>query len=401
MNGGGRVLRRLWGVLAALLLCTLILQQPQSAAANSAPPRWSGDKGAMLLPGSSNQVHVKSETLTFDMADDLAGALVTARYQMENRGGALSDFAVVFVVDDAGANAVESLKATWNGTALAVTEASPQAATDAQAKEMEQAWGALDLVIDPVTGEQYSTKDFFGQGGLRFAQFKLNVAAGESGTLEVQYKHAAARDRSRHAHDLYHYQYLLSPAKGWASFGPLEIRVRNLTEKAAYFKSNLPFQAENGEYVARFDGLPQQNLTFGVMSRKGLFLGSADTGLYYLMAFLIFLVAAGLVGWLFGWVFGAIRQRGWAVASAIAAGLVLGGILDVLLAFGIMALFPALSNDGYGVPVVAFGELLLGVPVTMVFAGVKAARRNRARNAASGLEPAQGTGMGAGTGTGV
>jgi hypothetical protein len=357
-----------------------LVQAPVPAAANSAPPSWHGDKGAMLLPGSSSQVHVKRETLTFDVAGGLERALVTARYEMENRGGALPDFAVVFVVEAAGETAVKSLVASWNGQPLASGEVVPQGLTAEQMQQMEQSWGALTTVIDPVTGEQYSSKDFFGNNGLHFAGFKLNLAAGATGTLEVQYSHTAARDRSKHAHDLYFYQYLLSPAKGWASFGPLEIRIRNLTQKQAYFSSNLPFQFEGGEYVARFDGLPQENLSFGVMSRKGLFLGMADTGPYYLISFLLFLVAAGLVGWLIGWLFGSIRNRGWAMAGSIAGGLVLGGILDLVLAFGMMALFPALTGSyGYGGVFLAFGEMLLGVPLTTVIAGILGSRRNRAK----------------------
>ncbi|HLN65026.1 MAG TPA: hypothetical protein VK464_26190, partial [Symbiobacteriaceae bacterium] len=169
------------------------------------------------------------------------------------------------------------------------------------------------------------------------------------------------------------------PARSWASFGPLDIQVK-LPEKA-FFRSNLPLTEQNGEYRAHFETLPQENLVFGVMSRQGLIGEMADTGPYYLIAFVLFMVLAVGLGWALGYLAGGMRTRGWAIGLAVLLGLVAGGVGDLLLSFGSHLLFGALRNDSYGSVIIVFVQWVPGMLVTTVVAGGKAARRHRARTA--------------------
>ncbi|HYG57453.1 MAG TPA: hypothetical protein VD902_05240, partial [Symbiobacteriaceae bacterium] len=224
---------RRWGFWPAVLVAVCLVFLPVTALANSAPPQWHGDKGGVLVPGTSGEIHVLGEELRFDVEDSLATAQVSARYEMANRGPAVGEFPVVFVYQGTGS----AVKVTWNGQPL---EAAPVLLDEQAAAATRAAWTAMDTVVDPVNGEVYSSADFFGHDELGFVQFALTMGAGETGTLEVSYKHTAAEDRTRHAHRLYHYQYLLLPAKGWASFGPLEVRVKAPGAGAAFFASTIP-----------------------------------------------------------------------------------------------------------------------------------------------------------------
>lgn len=375
--------RQLRVLLMALLMIGLAAG---GALANSAPPLLRGDTTGVLLPGSSNQMHVKREQLRFDLVKELDQAKVTARYEMENRGGALSGFPVVFVVQQ-GYGIQEPLKAIWDGKPLNVAPVATEQLNAEQLRQMATAWTAMDVIIDPVTGDQYSNKDFFGPKNLQLFQFKLDVPAGASGALEVKYTHHAAEDRNRHAHWIYHYQYLLLPAKGWASFGPLEITVKPAGGDL-YFASTLPLQLEGGEYRATFPGLPDQNLAFGVMSKQGLVGNMADPAPYYGFSFVVLIALAVLVGIGAGWLSARVRRRGWAIATGVAAGAVVGGFADMLLAFGVLALLPALRDQGYSNAFVGIGQFMVALPVTMVVAGVTAAIRHRRRWAAAAARDA-------------
>ena len=363
-------------LMAVLLIAQLSGLGQESALANSAPPRYDGGKSGVLLPGESSQVHVLNESLSFDLAESLSAATVTARYTMENRGEALRDFPVLFVIQDRdGYEGERPVTVTWNGQMLPVTLLGEQEAAGAKAEEVRQAWGAMEATFDPVTGAFY-TEPFYGTPGLSYLQFPLNLAAGAGGVLET-YHHAAAEDRTRYAHRLYHYHYLLSPAKGWASFGPVEIRIKAPGPKQAFFGANLDFTYIDGEYRAELPGLPDENLAFGVMSREGLIGGMVQPGPYYWMAFVILLAAAWLVGQGFGRLAARLRiqSRGWVIGIGVLGGALLGGLVDAVLVPLIFALFPALGGEGYGLAIIGFIQWFVAVLVTIITAGVVAGRR--------------------------
>lgn len=370
---GCRLLRSAYFLLTALLVGLL----PFTAAANSAPPRTLGDTGGPLLPGTSDQVHVLSERLSFELEPDFQAARVTARYELENRGGDLAGQPFVFVIQAAADDL--DVTATWLGAAVPVEEVDPAQFSPAEVQEMESAWTTVDTWIDPVSGEPYGDREWFGSVGLRYYRFAVDLPAGAAGELQVAYTQSGARDRTLHAHPVYHYQYLLLPARGWASFGPLEIRVSALAWAHYYFASNLDFRQENGQYVANYQGLPEENLAFAVMDRSGILFGLTQPGPYYWMGFAILLALAGAIGAGIGWAAGFIPHRGWAIAAGALAGLLLGGFLDLLLAVVVLQTFPPLRSQSYGLYLVGIGQGLAGAVLTAVVAGWFARRRAAGR----------------------
>jgi hypothetical protein len=353
-----------------VLVTGLLLLTAAPAAANSAPPRWAGDKPGVVLPGSTSQVHVTGETLRFVLADDLKTADVTAHYDMENRGPALTGFPVVFVIQDVAAGD-RTVAVTWNGQPVTAAPISQHELSAAQAEEMNKAWTAMDTVIDPVTAQRYDFNSF-GSAAMRYVQFALDLPAQGKGALEVSFQQAAGTDRTRHVNEIFHYQYLLLPARGWASFGPLEIAVKAPPAAQFFFASTLPLQRQGDEYRATLPGLPEENLAFAVMSRRGLIGGLADPGPYYWMVFGLALIGAALVGYGLGRLARRIRTRGWAVAVGMLAGVLVGGILDLLIVFGLIGAMPALGNQSYGNVFVGVGQALVAIVVTTVVSGVTA-----------------------------
>jgi len=362
----------------AVLLFFLIGLAPVRALANAAPPRYVGDAGGPLLPGHSDQVHVLHEALWFHLHPDLRFADVRAVYTLENRGPALFGQPFIFVAQSSGDDL--KLAATWEGASLPVEEVDPEQFTPGELEAMEEVWTRVDTWLDPVTGEFYDPDVVAGQGGLRFYRFAVDLPAGGVGKLEVGYQHRGAYDRVRHVHPVYHYQYLLQPARGWASFGPLEIRVTLPAEINTYFASNLDFEREDGAYRVQLPGLPDENLTFAVMDRAGILFGFTQAGPYFTMAFAILMVLAAAVGVAFGWLTHRLPRQ-WAPLAAAAAGLLLGGLLDIVLAAYVLKAFPALREQSYGLYLEALGQGLVGAVVSTVAAVVSSRRLSQRRGA--------------------
>ena len=363
-------------VAVGLLLCSFA----GVASANGGPSAMPGDKGGVMLPGATDQVHVTGEVLRFDVADDLKTAAVTARYAMENRGGELRDFPVVFVWQNGHRGGVAP-SVTWNGQPVASRQLDTAGLTQLQMQQMARDWFAMETLIDPVTGATYQHDQYAMNDLMGYLVFALNMAASSTGTLEVSYTQTAAWDKSRYTHEVLGYQYLLLPAKGWASFGPLVIRVKAPGPDGTFFASTLPLRWEGGEYRGEFPGLPEQNLAFSFMSRKGIIGRVAKSGPYYWFSFVLVLVGATLAGLGIGRLCGRLRSRAGAITSGVLAGFVVGGVLNLIMVFGFMALIPALDRSGYDYLFIGIGQLLVAVPLTTALAGIYAAKWQRRRSA--------------------
>lgn len=366
--------------LAMLLLLLMIVAAPTSALANAGPPRYVGDTGGPLLPGESAQVHVLREDLQFHLRPDLRYADVIASYTLENRGPALSGQPFIFVVQALDDDL--ELAAAWEGIRLPVEEVDPAQFTPGEREAMAEAWTRVDTWLDPVTGEFYEPEVVAGQTGLWYYRFFVDLPAGAVGKLEVSYQDGGAYDRVRYVHPVYHYQYLLQPARGWASFGPLAIEVTVPEGIDIYFASNLEFQREEGAYRVQLPCLPDENLTFAVMDRAGILFGLTQSGPYFGMGLAILLVLAVGVGLALGWLTHRLPRK-WAAGAAAAAGLLVGGPLDVLLAVFILRCFPALREQSYGLYLVGFADGLLGAVASALAAGLSAWRLSQRRAARS------------------
>lgn len=370
---------RLWRPALLLALTLMTVLWPAAALANSAPPRVLGDTGGPLLPGESDQVHVLKESLSFDLNADFTAARVVARYELENRGPAIDGQEFVFVVQEHEKDL--NLAVSWRGQPVPVERVDPEQYTPEEQQEMESKWTTVDFWMDPVTGERYGDKTFFGQAGTQYFRFAVDMPSDVSGELVVSYSQAGANDRTLHVHNVYHYQYLLLPARGWASFGPLEIRVSAPEGSRYYFAANLGFRWEGGAYVAELPGLPEENLTFAVMDRRGLLFGLTQPGPYYWMGFAIVLLLAAAVGLGMGRLAARLPSRSWASPVGALGGLVVGGALDVLMAAFVLGSIPALREQSYGLIFAGVGQGLVGAVVTAIAAGYTAQRTWRRRDA--------------------
>lgn len=366
--------------LSLLLAVALLLMTAGGAHANSGPPRWTGDKAGALLPGRSSTIHVAQEHLRFAMAESLAETQVTARYLMENRGNQPEQVELIFVIQDWGPGWLQASDPTFtlDGERLTSVPVPSEALPEAAQREMAAAWGAESQVIDPVTGERYDLDPYGGgDGRLLYHQASFPLAAGERKELAVSYYQQAGFHKNRYAHPIYHYQYLLLPAKGWASFGPLEIEVVAPPASKAFFRSTLDFTYRDGAYRASFPTLPEQNLTFAFMSRAGMIGGLVTTGNYFLLAFLLLLPLAVLVGIGLGQLTGRIRSAGWARFVAVLAGLLLGGLIDLALLALLYSLSPVIRGAGYATLFIGVLQLFLLAPISAVAASVAGGRLHR------------------------
>jgi hypothetical protein len=121
-----------------------------------------------------------------------------------------------------------------------------------------------------------------------FLLFHLDFAPGQSRAVTVRYEQRATEDRSARVNTTYRFVYLLSPARRWASFGPLDISVR--APPRVDLTASLPLRRDGDAYHASLPTLPDGELTISTMSRDGLWFGWSDPAGYWALV----LAAMGL-----------------------------------------------------------------------------------------------------------
>jgi hypothetical protein len=205
--------------------------------------------------------------------------------------------------------------------------------------------------------------------------FHLDFAPGQRRAVVVRYEQQAAVDLAAHVNPTYAFDYLLSPAKRWAGFGPLEISVR--VPESVRFSSPLPFRREDDAYRADLPGLPDGELRFEVMPRKGLWFGMTDTGGYWAILIAAMALTALGVGVATGRR-GSPRRRWPRVALRLLGAGLLAATCNVAVLVLLTSAFPPHGlGFGYGG---LFGGLLLlvlSVPAGAGASGVMASLRAR------------------------
>jgi hypothetical protein len=199
--------------------------------------------------------------------------------------------------------------------------------------------------------------------------------------VTVQYQHRPTEDLAAHVNPTFTYEYLLSPARSWAGFGPLEITL-HLPEKTR-LSSPLPFRVEGDRYRARLSELPEGELRFEVMSLRGLWFGMADPSRYWVILTLLVALATFAVGRAAGrrW---ARRRPGWRRGLLHLMG---SGLLAVAANITVVVLMGAVFPNralGFGYDPF-FGSallLLLSAPI-----GVVVSFAAQARVARRGADP--------------
>lgn len=301
---------------------------------------WSdGDRAGMLEPADDTAIRVDSEDLAFVVAPDLSRADVTATYRLTN-GPEAADVEVAFVVVHGdGASGIESASVTIDGERIP---------TGIDRQGRQERWSTL--------GEPRK---------LAWITFRLAMAPSASRTVQVHYTQAAGSNMRTAANTVFTYDYLLSPAKHWARFGPLHLRVE-LPPETELRSSSVPLDA-NGR--ADLPSLPGGELTFEVMSRKGLILGMTKPRNYWLLlALVLALVTIPSARWL-----GRRLPRGLAhLAVGAAAGAWNGALLAV-----VTPRFPPFAlGFGYDVLSGTFAMIVLFSVIAMAVSTHSAPRRS-------------------------
>ncbi|MCL5677524.1 MAG: hypothetical protein M1602_06675 [Firmicutes bacterium] len=261
--GSRRGVHAALAVIALTAFCTLASAAP--ALANGLPLGALGVAvGGAICPAENTPLAVVHEALLLDLRSR-DGSHVRATYRMRNDSGQAVQIPVGFPVPMNTGGQGEPI-GTWpevrlDGTELAVAAAQQPVALAAGEGYLNPAW------LDPFTGETY-VPPYARQPRLVFAAFTVDFAPGQERTLQVEYGTHPAFDTSRFVGNASRLDYLLLPARHWASFGSLDVEV--LAPKDRTLRASLSLrQTEPGRYTAAFDGLPEQNLSVYLAPGRG------------------------------------------------------------------------------------------------------------------------------------
>jgi len=352
--------RWMWLALSISLLFSLLisLASARTAHANMARSFWPGDKHGPLMAEGPTDVRVDSEELSFKLTADLSAADVTATYHMTNGGAAASSGEVAFVHvigEEMKGDPQELLppRITVDGAAVefrAITDPDQQAARSST-------WTKLP------------------NQGLGWLVFTLDFAPGQKRVVEVRYPHVASRELAEHVNPSFTYQYLLSPAKSWASFGALRLRVQ-VPAQTELLSSTIALQRNGDVYQADLTGLPEGELMFEVSSQRGLWLGMSSFSSYLRLVALVLALITVPLAWFGG--------RSWRRArpEKATAWMVIGMALLVLFLAGAVVIGTAelaprhAFGFGYEGSFVLLSYVFLAVIASMVLTAISARKRS-------------------------
>ena len=211
---------------AWLGLCLLVSVPSHPVEANGLPVTLQHSPSAMIVPNANTGIEVLAEELTFDFRSSAPSdtlPLVTAKYQLKNRLPKEEQLQIAFLYLEQA----NDLRVTWNGQEIPLTVSGPDFPEGWLPPQGLASSGGIEAHwLDPVTGKVYLKKTIFANG-LHASLFPLTMAAGSEGVLSVSYHQSStACDRCNDRKNrIYHFTYLLSPARYWAAFEDLTIQV--------------------------------------------------------------------------------------------------------------------------------------------------------------------------------
>ena len=122
--------------------------------------------------------------------------------------------------------------------------------------------------------------------------YELELEAGSTNSLVVTYPMGATIDRER-SHDYVNtFAYILNPARHFAAFEGIDIRIETSPAYPYIIDSSIPLlETEAGVYTASFDSLPPEDLVFSTYSKPEISEWEQRTAPFYQQSYmLIFLV---------------------------------------------------------------------------------------------------------------
>ena len=299
-------MKRQW---LSLLLVVLVFF-PGTALANSLPYFYQGGISGTAFSVSDQPISVGKEVLSFSIFDEtkLYNAAVRASYDLVNDGKEHETvsmlFPILFWPED-----VETLEQTVSVTVDTISvpcrysllkfdggeppphefpnpiwereEFLQNVQYESILKNMEDQGITPEQFLLSGIKEQYKTHnpENLDIPTMLLVLYEVSFAPGQERHVEVSYQQRGMtpNNNTKHAQDADFY-YLLNPAKGFASFGTLDISIELKAKGTRLTADGFDFiRGKDGVYRASFQGLPEQDLHFQ-LSR-----GDKNWGLYYLL----------------------------------------------------------------------------------------------------------------------
>jgi hypothetical protein len=332
-------------VFVGLSLVAASAAAPSFAHANVARSETDGDRfGALIARDDARGeaiLAVDSEQLRFDIAEGLARAHVTATYHFRNAAAHAHITSACFVYVAGDTPSADPPSITIDGSPVDYRTA----------RDVDEFRSRL--------GASPSSRI----AGLLFA---IPAEAGASRTVVVTYTHVAGEERAKHAAPTYRFDYLLTPAKSWKSFGPLTIDVV-LPNHHAWARSSIPWRATSNGYRIELAGLPDEELSFELMPNEKLWFGMTGHAGYWL----ILLAATALIAFVVSRI--AARARHRIVRSLLAGGATFAACLAVVAVHAALSP-PYALGFGYDPLLGVFAVILGATAAAMILAGRRGER---------------------------
>jgi hypothetical protein len=214
-----------------------------------------------------------------------------------------------------------------------------------------------------------------GMPRLGFVLFRADFAPHQKRAITVRYEQRATLDRAKHVNDTYRFDYLLSPASRWASFGALDVSVRVPAD--ASFSSALAFRGEGDTYHASLPSLPAGELRFEVTSRRGLWFGWDKYDAYWFLCLAVAAITSIGLGAATGrlWPLRSLYER---LLLRFFVGGALAGVVTLAAVVLLAAAMPTHAlGFGYGAAIGIFMLIGASLPVGAIASLVAGAIRDR------------------------
>jgi len=302
---------------ATLIVLIVALGWSTTALANAGPVKAVYGPAGIVLACDATEVGVVSEALTFDfrhLASDGShdfAPRVTVKYRLKNPSPVDETLTIAFFYLDAGGvSEGRDFAVAWNGRELNETLEeyslegpvtpftskfrrfyfqhkltgnpgfdSPHGDTE----NVEMVW------LKPESGNQYASHKVLGDQP-KFTLFENTVPSGQQGQLEVTYHQDRSGYDERYRFvgvPIFHYTYLLHPARNWAFFEDLTIRVMAPPGMEVATKPRLD-SSEPGVLERTFHGLPEGDLHISVRPPNSLGLMALVAGGIYALGLWVF-----------------------------------------------------------------------------------------------------------------
>ncbi|HSU13113.1 hypothetical protein [Longimicrobium sp.] len=250
--------------------------------------------------GGLRDVFIEHETLRMDLRPlaKARPAIVEAVYRVRNDGAART-LDLVFVANGLAKGATT---VSVDGRAVAAT---PGAAASLPASWRAPATTPSLAEVDTANAQlPYEPRN---EGTLAF---RVSLPAGRH-EIRVRYPAEASAFQDNDLTPVWQLGYVLAPARDWAGFGALDVRVE--LPRGWKAESNLTLRSEGSALAGTFRGVPADAIALSVQKPE------PASGVWYLLWFVFATAVLGLCAWAAWRVGGSLGRRGKSSAWALPA----------------------------------------------------------------------------------